>query len=72
MPQGSAPAHGGGGSIGLPSYDTGGSVPYRNILDAKQMAQGNIPGASYPDGYLGNIIDRHADKLLSKVQERLN
>ena len=71
MPQGSAPALGGGGSIGLPSYDTGGSVPYRNILDANRSAQGPIAGGSYPDGYLGNIIDRHADKLLSKVQERL-
>lgn len=70
-PVGGAAAHGGGGSIGLPSYDTGGSVPYRNILDANRSAQGNIPAASYPDGYLGNIIDRHADKLLEKVQDRL-
>ena len=70
-PQGGAPVHGGGGSIGLPSYDTGGSVPYRNILDANRSAQGQIPGAAYPDGYLGNIIDRHQDKLLEKVKERL-
>lgn len=70
-PVGGSATHGGGGSIGLPSYDTGGSVPYRNILDANRSAQGQIPGAAYPDGYLGNIIDRHQDKLLEKVKERL-
>lgn len=27
--------------------------------------------SAYPDGYLGTIIDRHEDKLLEKVQQRL-
>src|SRR5262249_9386294 len=27
--------------------------------------------SQYPDGYLGTIIDRHQDKLLSKIQQRL-
>jgi hypothetical protein len=70
-PVGGAAAHGGGGSIGLPGYDTGGSVYYRNILDANRSAQGPTPAGAYPDGYLGNIIDRHQDKLLEKVKDRL-
>lgn len=28
--------------------------------------------SQWPDGYLGTIVDRQQDKLLAKVQERLN
>jgi hypothetical protein len=54
---------GGGGSAG--------NIQYRSPLDAARAAQGKTPSAEYPDGYLGTITDRHQDKLLSKVQERL-
>lgn len=54
---------GGGGSAGV--------VQYRSPLDAARASQGKVPSAEYPDGYLGTIIDRHEDKLLAKVQEKL-
>lgn len=43
----------------------------RDPMDAKRMANGFAPGASYPDGYLGTITNRQQDKLLSAVQTRL-
>lgn len=49
-----------------------GAVQFRDNLDAKRSMQGRTPEAEYPDGYLGTITDRHQDKLLSKVKERLN
>lgn len=53
---------GGGGSAGV--------VQYRDPLDAaRSMA---TQDSAYPDGYLGTITDRHQDKLLAKVQQRLN
>lgn len=61
---------GGGGS--LISQNTAGVVQYRSPLDAERAAAGQLPYADYPDGYLGTIVDRHEDKLLAKVQEKLS
>jgi hypothetical protein len=56
---------------GQGGYGTDG-IQYRNGLDAKRVANGFAPGASWPDGYLGNISgDRQADKLAIN-QPRLN
>jgi len=54
---------GGGGSAG--------AIQYRTPLDQARAAQGRIPSAEYPDGYLGTITDRHQDKLLQNLQSRL-
>jgi hypothetical protein len=44
----------------------------RGPLDAKRMAAGFAPGASYPDGYLGTITNRQEDKMLAVLQTRQN
>lgn len=59
--------YGGGGA----SLNTAGAVQYRSPLDAARAARGHLPHAEYPDGYLGTIVDRHEDKLLDAVQQRL-
>lgn len=59
--QPSAPAYGGGGTDMLSA---------RNPLDAKRQAAGFAPGASYPDGYLGNVGGRQNDKM-AVLQNRL-
>lgn len=64
MPGGTA--YGGGGGYG--STD---ALTARNPLDAQRMAAGFAPGASYPDGYLGSIIDRQEDKMLGALQTKL-
>lgn len=61
---------GGGGSIGKYT-GTAGAIQYRSPLDAARASQGKIPSAEYPDGYLGTIVDRHEDKLLRAIQEKL-
>ena len=38
---------------------------------AARAAHGKLPQAEWPDGYLGNIIDRHSDKLLQHVTDRM-
>lgn len=43
----------------------------RDGLDAKRLAAGFAPGASYPDGYLGVITDRQEDKTMAVLQTRL-
>jgi hypothetical protein len=48
------------------------SSQYRDPLDAKRSAAGFAPGASYPDGYLGNITDRQNDKVFNAVKEKLS
>jgi hypothetical protein len=58
----SAPAFGGGGSDMLTARDP---------LDAKRLAAGFAPGASYPDGYLGTMTERQEDKTLAVLQTRL-
>jgi len=62
--------YGGGGSIH--SQNTAGVVQFRSNIDAERSAAGQLPYAEYPDGYLGTIVDRHEDKLLAKVQEKLS
>jgi hypothetical protein len=54
---------GGGGNAG--------AIQYRSPLDAARASQGQLGQAAYPDGYLGTIIDRHEDKLLAAVQNKL-
>lgn len=61
--------YGGGGHNFV--QKTSGAVQYRSSLDAQRAAKSTLPQAEYPDGYLGTIVDRHEDKLLSSVQERL-
>ena len=48
-----------------------GAVQFRSSLDAARAAHGRIPQAEYPDGYLGNIINRRGDRLLESVSNRL-
>ena len=61
MPGGTTVGGGGDTSVVTP----------RNPLDGQRMAQGFAPGASYPDGYLGTITDRHQDKMFGALQTRL-
>jgi hypothetical protein len=63
---------GGPGQPDAPAYGGGGAdiLTARDPLDAKRMAAGFAPGASYPDGYLGNITNRQDDKL-AVLQSRL-
>jgi hypothetical protein len=72
QPQNNAPGqatYGGGGFTN--SAHTAGAVQYRTPLDAERAAAGQLPMAEYPDGYLGTITDRHQDKLLDAVQNKL-
>lgn len=62
MPGGTV--YGGGGGYGTDMLTA------RDPLDAKRMAAGFAPGASYPDGYLGSQTDRRDDKL-AVLQTRL-
>lgn len=68
----SFPASVPGGSVyGGGGYGTADMLTARDRLDAKRMAAGFAPGASYPDGYLGNITDRQEDRMLGAVQTKL-
>lgn len=59
--QGSVTQYAGGGGQALTGF--------RSILDARlAAATGKTPEAQYPDGYLGSVIDRRADKLLQTVR----
>lgn len=61
---GSANTYGGGGGYPL--------VGARSILDARRMMLGaRAPQANYPDGYLGTLIDRRQDRLMTAVQGRV-
>jgi hypothetical protein len=64
---------GGPGQPAAPAYGGGGAdiLTARDPLDAKRMAAGFAPGASYPDGYLGTITNRREDKDLAVLQSRL-
>ena len=62
MPGGTV--YGGGGGYGTDMLTA------RDPLDAKRMAAGFAPGASYPSGYLGNVTDRQDDKM-AILQTRL-
>lgn len=64
--QGAVYPGGGGGSAGV--LLVGG----RSIMDARRMMNtGKLPQAQYPDGYIGTIIDRRQDRLMTAVQGRL-
>lgn len=56
--------YGGGGSVGTDG------ITYRGDLDARRSMAGRE--SQYPDGYLGTITDRHQDKLMQAVKDRLN
>ena len=62
---------GGGYGTGGTNSATSGAVQFRSPLDAARASHGQIPQAQFPDGYLGNIIDRHSDKLLQHVSSRM-
>lgn len=57
------------------TYGAGGGflrVGTRSILDARRMMLGaRAPQAQYPDGFLGTIIDRRGDRLMTAVQGRV-
>jgi hypothetical protein len=57
----------GGGGYGTSAT---GAVQFRDPLDARRAAQGQLGQAEYPDGFLGNIINRRQDKLVSAIQTR--
>jgi hypothetical protein len=57
-----------GGSVSSYTADSG---FYRNRLDAIRAGANQGPTAQYPDGYLGTIIDRRQDRLVSTIQNRL-
>lgn len=59
--------YGSGGNVAA-----SGAVQMRSPIDAARAAQGKLPQAEYPDGYLGNITDRHTDKLAQYVSDRMN
>lgn len=59
---------GGGGSLQSYTADSG---FYRNRLDALRAGGNQGPTAQYPDGYLGTIVDRRQDRLVSTIQKRL-
>lgn len=48
-----------------------GAIQWRSPLDAARAANGRIPQAEYPDGYLGNLPHRNGDKLLQTVKNTL-
>lgn len=71
------PSQPGPSATGGTTYGGGGTYTAANIigrspLDQQRMSRGSVPHAEYPDGYLGTITDRHQDKLLSAVQDKLN
>lgn len=66
VPGGTVYGNGGGGYAGTDM------LAARDPLDAKRMAAGFAPGASYPDGYLGFLAgDRQQDKVLGALQTRM-
>lgn len=60
------------GSPGVAGGGYGSGIAFRDTLDAKRSMMGRTPEAEYPDGYLGTITNRQQDKVLGKIQERLN
>lgn len=59
----------GGGGFSNGSNTQG--IQFRSPLDARRAAKGQLSQAEYPDGYLGNIIDRRSDRLISAIKDRL-
>lgn len=63
---GSTTTGGGGGGL----YGNNQAIQFRSPLDARRAAKGQLSQAEWPDGYLGNIIDRRQDKLVQAVKNR--
>jgi len=64
----------GAGQPGSQVYGGGGTplVGAHSIMDARRMMlTGRAPQANYPDGYLGTIIDRRQDRLMTALQGRV-
>ena len=53
---------GAGGMFGSFNYGDGGVPVARSDLDGMRMGTGRVPGAEYPDGYLGTLRTRRDDK----------
>lgn len=55
---------GASGYIGAYTTTGGGGTPVqgRSEIDEMRMGVGRVPGAEYPDGYLGNIRSRRDDR----------
>ena len=48
------------------------ALVFRDPLDAARAQQGvRVPAAEYPDGYLGTLNSRRADRLLDQATNRL-
>ncbi|WP_019629620.1 hypothetical protein [Actinomadura atramentaria] len=64
----------GQGVPGAPVQQGGGGTPsFRNWLDESRSRQTpRIGQAEYPDGYLGTIVTRRGDRVLSSVQDRVS
>lgn len=45
---------------------------FRSHLDATRAMYRQVPGAQYPDGYLGTIRSRRDDRLMRDLQDRQN
>lgn len=64
---------GAGGMYGANTTQGGtGFVVGRSELDSLRIGEGFVPGASYPDGYLGTIRTRRDDRLLDSIKSREN
>lgn len=63
-------AYGGGGGMNGSEVKLAG---FRNILDARRAMPeyAKTPGAQYPDGYLGSIVDRRSDKMMQAVRNNV-
>lgn len=75
MPHQNWQSLGAGGLYGAISYGNGGGTSggvARDGLDASRLGAGRIPSAEYPDGYLGTINNRRADRLLDSLKSRQN
>jgi hypothetical protein len=48
-----------------------GALQFRSPVDRERAAGGKLSQAEYPDGYLGNIIDRRSDRLIQAVKNTL-
>jgi hypothetical protein len=59
-----------GGGGGMLYGNNTNAIQFRSPLDSRRAAQGQLSQAEWPDGYLGNIIDRRQDKLLKAVRAR--
>lgn len=65
------------GSGGSPATNPSGNISangalqFRSPLDRARAAQGRVPYAEWPDGYLGNIINRRNDRLVQAVKNRM-